>query len=267
MTESSSHTPYRVIPPGELRCVWMTAGVLSYQLCDRNCNCDECPLDAAMRKHFVSSYKPAAVELKNPPSTELRKGYSYSMNHCWLCRQEDGTFRLGLEPVMTAALLIPKAVVLPVTGQKIKRGQVCAWIIMEDGTLPLAAPLDGEITTRNGTISDEPQEIFLEPFDRGWLFEIKADAAAPDSERLLTMKNAQRVFRDDSARFKDEVMSALDEQHPGMGRTMADGGMPFQNLPAVLGSKRYFSIVRKVFAKNFEKPGKAHRAKQERKQQ
>lgn len=30
-------------------CVWMRAGVIRFWLCDRNFDCDHCPLDAALR--------------------------------------------------------------------------------------------------------------------------------------------------------------------------------------------------------------------------
>jgi len=35
---------------GPARCVWMTAGVVSYRLCNRAFDCDHCPLDRALRE-------------------------------------------------------------------------------------------------------------------------------------------------------------------------------------------------------------------------
>lgn len=32
-----------------LPCIWMSAGLLSYRLCDREYDCEHCPLDAALR--------------------------------------------------------------------------------------------------------------------------------------------------------------------------------------------------------------------------
>jgi hypothetical protein len=36
-------------PPGELKCVWMSAGLLDYRLCSREGHCEICPFDQAMR--------------------------------------------------------------------------------------------------------------------------------------------------------------------------------------------------------------------------
>ena len=35
-------------------CVWVTAGVLNYKLCDRDFDCEHCPLDAALRDRASS---------------------------------------------------------------------------------------------------------------------------------------------------------------------------------------------------------------------
>lgn len=42
----------RRIAPIRNRCIWMEAGILSYLLCDREFDCENCPLDDAMRSHY-----------------------------------------------------------------------------------------------------------------------------------------------------------------------------------------------------------------------
>jgi hypothetical protein len=41
---SQGASPHHVLP-----CLWTTAGVLAYRLCDLEYDCDHCPLDAALR--------------------------------------------------------------------------------------------------------------------------------------------------------------------------------------------------------------------------
>lgn len=36
-------------PAGVLPCVWMSAGLISFKLCDREGECESCPFDRAMR--------------------------------------------------------------------------------------------------------------------------------------------------------------------------------------------------------------------------
>lgn len=39
-----------VPPPGLLPCVWMSAGLVAFKLCDREGECESCPFDRAMRE-------------------------------------------------------------------------------------------------------------------------------------------------------------------------------------------------------------------------
>ena len=48
---------YSWMPPEELKCVWMTAGVLTYKLCNRGFDCERCLLHQAL-----SADDPAAVK-------------------------------------------------------------------------------------------------------------------------------------------------------------------------------------------------------------
>jgi hypothetical protein len=36
------------MPPEELQCIWMTAGVLTYKLCNRRFDCEHCLLHQAL---------------------------------------------------------------------------------------------------------------------------------------------------------------------------------------------------------------------------
>ncbi|MEN8151646.1 MAG: hypothetical protein ABFS86_17655 [Planctomycetota bacterium] len=47
LTTSAGSQP--IIPIGEVPCVWMAAGVLTFRLCDRDLECGDCPLDRAIR--------------------------------------------------------------------------------------------------------------------------------------------------------------------------------------------------------------------------
>ncbi len=40
---------FLVIPKGEHQCLWMMAGVVAYKLCEREYQCERCPLHMEMR--------------------------------------------------------------------------------------------------------------------------------------------------------------------------------------------------------------------------
>lgn len=71
-------------PEGVLPCVWMSAGLIAFKLCDREGECESCPFDRAMRGlgPLPEALRPGAspasargrarrrrtVSAKNPPS-------------------------------------------------------------------------------------------------------------------------------------------------------------------------------------------------------
>jgi hypothetical protein len=54
----------RVLSPA---CVWMRAGVIRFWLCDRDFDCENCPLDAALRAPRASgSHDPTPLGRPSP---------------------------------------------------------------------------------------------------------------------------------------------------------------------------------------------------------
>jgi glycine cleavage system H protein len=247
----SAPKKHHVVPPGELCCVWMTAGILSYQLCDREFDCDACPLDAAMRKPFQRHAQPA--DFKPRPAQplvareSLRDGHRYSRNHCWTRLINPRLLRVGVEPGFGSALLCPRAIVYPNKGQVLQKGQTCLWIVMEGGTMPLDVPCDGVVLETNRLLGEQPHLVQTRPFDEGWLLELQVEDAARESEELMDPEEARPQYAGDESRFRELLDNALRKGQPSVGATMADGGQPLRNIADILGPSKYFSIAQKVY--------------------
>ncbi len=240
------------LPPDELRCIWMTAGILSYQLCDHNFECDDCPLDAAMRRQAPQHQPQRAGGGTGTgecvPHDCLREDRSYSPNHCWIKEMDPGIYRVGIEHGLATAFLTLKTIVFPAPGQAFLRGQACLWVVLEGGTFPLVAPLDGSIHATNHRLAAEPHLLRLESFDRGWLYEMIAGEPAQDAFGLVSAEQARAQFAEDESRFRASLAQALRAPHPQVGTTMADGGQLLQDLADRLGPTRYFYILRKRYS-------------------
>jgi glycine cleavage system H protein len=237
-------------PPDDERCIWMTAGILSYHLCDRMFDCDNCPLDAAMHKHASQPIEARAArpEMRVAPAPDpLREGLRYGRNHFWTSQIDARTLRLGIEPGLSLALLDPKAVVLPSIGRHLQKGQTCIWIVMEGGTLPLDSPCSGIVRATNSLLSDQPHLLHLRSFDEGWLFELEPDEDSAKDEELLNADGAGPVYGGAEARFMKLLGNALQGNRHQVGLTLADGGQRLVNLADLLGPGKYFSILRKVY--------------------
>jgi len=220
----------------------MTAGILSYQLCDRELGCDQCPLDAALKMHFSRRRHDAHTGEPEHP-----EHVSYSRNHCWIALPEDGRARVGVEPGLAAALRSPKAVVLPALSEKIRHGEWCAWVVLEGGTFPLRAPLSGTITAVNTQLSEQPSALSTSPYQEGWLFEVEVKADERVRAHLMGPRDAERLFASDARRFRNRLKGYIDNSAAGVGATLHDGGEFVGDAAAILGGKRYIEIIREVF--------------------
>jgi glycine cleavage system H protein len=234
-----------IIPPEEYRCVWMSAGILSYQLCDLQFDCDHCPIDAAMRKRYTKR--------DNVPEQEalgletLRADRHYSRKHCWIKEIHDNIVRVGIEPGFGAALLDPKEIVLPAENQKISRGDACMWIVMEGGTIPVESPVSGIVRDTNPQLAEKPHLLRIQPLDHGWVFDMEVEEQPAERRELLNVEQAQKKFAADQAQFSQVLSNALDQGRTEVGVTMADGGLQLQSVADMLGPSRYFSFLRKIF--------------------
>ena len=230
-------------------CVWMSAGLLAYRLCDRQYDCEHCPLDAALRRADLEPpiRHPAGLESQDPragTSLEYREDRNYGRGHCWVQERDSGRLRLGLD-AFAAALLAPLVgVIFPTPGTRLARGEAVCWLRMGTRPVPLPAPASGSLERVNPRIRRDPALACLAPYDAGWLVELQPDgtAAAPGLE------DANRARRRATAdqRHLDHLVASERQGGSGVGATLPDGGSPVVNLRDMLGSARFARLVRRL---------------------
>ena len=96
-------------------------------------------------------------------------------NHTWYQEQEDGTIRIGMTAVATAlagelVAFTPKKI-----GRSVKTGKSCATIESGKWVGPARVALDGEIVAVNETLIGEPNRANRDPYEDGWMVEIKTE--------------------------------------------------------------------------------------------
>lgn len=238
----------QVVPPDEQRCIWMAAGVLSYQLCDRRFDCEDCPLDAAMRKRYPRQESlPRADSTPVSSPERLRADRSYSCaNHCWVKEIHDRVVRVGIEPGLGRALVAPKTVVLPAEGQRVGQGQTCLWVVMEGGTLPIGSPANGVIRNTNRQLAERPHLLHADPLNHGWCYDLELEDPSRDFG-LAAVEQADPKYAEDEGRFASLLAKELEHGRSEVGLTLADGGQQLESVAEMLGPAKYFALLRKVY--------------------
>lgn len=241
-------------------CLWMTAGLLAYRLCDRDFDCEHCPLDAALRGGAgavgLPRVAPGGPSGGLPYTALFPEDRRYTGGHLWLRPGRDGgPVRLGVD-AFAAALLGDFRALRPVSRRpSLQAGQTCCDLELDCGLVPLSTPVSGRLGQLNPDLEASPDLLGTRPYDDGWLLELQP---ARDLDGALDPDDARHRARMDLRRFRRSVAlhllspeaaetrtsAAGAEVDAVIGPTLADGGLPLTDLRQVLGERRWLAILR-----------------------
>jgi glycine cleavage system H protein len=230
-----------MLPSDALPCVWMTAGLVAYKLCDRAYDCEHCPLDTALRG--VTTLPSREEQAYHQPRWEFRADRQYHAKHGWVLRLDDRRVRYGLDVFAARLLSHVSQVVLPTPKTRVCGGETACWVKDAEELIPLAAPITGIVGKVNRQVQTLPASISGSPYDDGWLLEILHDRGPTEDESLLVAEK----MRVQSSRQLELLRAQAQRYLPHdrtVGPTLHDGGELVKDLRRILGSQRYHDLVR-----------------------
>ncbi len=227
-------------------CVWMTAGLLTYKLCDRNFDCERCPLDAAFRR------EPPADSALHPlllphvvqvfPNDRL-----YSVKHLWVQIVEGPTasfLRVGLDAFAAAVIGFCRGVGVLAGAPKLQAGETLARVDVGIGVLPLGAPVAGAAKHENPLLERNPALVVSQPYGSGWIVDLEGDPATARAN-LLPARAAREHAMGDLRRLRHRVATQLLVEEGGKA-SMADGGEMVCDLREMLGGANYLELLKEL---------------------
>jgi glycine cleavage system H protein len=259
----------------DLECVWAKAGVIASKVCDRDLDCEKCPLDLALRQGFRGPREgnevgaPVAPESAAPPELRiqseevremilntffhqleqfcLREDRYYFRSHTWV---EDGERRIaaiGIDGF--AAKLLPHAnsIVFPSVGSRVQQGEYCSWFVGPEGTIAFVSPVTGKIVEVNRELYGMPDLVRTSPYEKGWLARIELERIQADMKRLLPRISAHARCRKDIERLRRELFVHSRVDVPTAGATLFDGGRYVENVQSLFGLKKYVELISVLF--------------------
>jgi glycine cleavage system H protein len=202
----------KVLASGAQPCVWMCAGVLRYRLCTHEYDCDNCPLDAALRGD-------AQIPSAHPPTSPYAPAFPddrrYAVGHTWLRETpggNEGAWRLGLDAFAAAMVADTRAVSWESTRWVVEPGDTLCTLDVGLGALSVRAPVRARVLRENGALRLYPGRVVTAPYEGGWLLEV-APLDAQEMAGLLTAAAAREAAVRDLRSFRRSVaLSVLREQ-------------------------------------------------------
>jgi glycine cleavage system H protein len=227
--------------PAARPCIWMSAGLLQYRLCDRDFDCDRCPLDAALRGEPAPAPGDLAGAARQRPIA-FPADRAYTRGHVWV-QQRTGPARVGVDALAAALAGRPRAAPWVHDGATVSEGETLCALELPCGALPLASPLRGRDTVPNPALAGQPELVADDPYGAGWLLELQGEGVPA---ALLDAAAMQKATGLDLRHFRRRVGLELLEDLDHVGVTLADGGEALTDLRRMLGPRRYLALVREL---------------------
>lgn len=263
-----NQSPYSIIPDGELKCIWMDAGVTGFKLCDFQFQCETCEFNKSVTRlhanpvmpqrdqktQSISKKKTLTAEeifkhtlrknLENLSSVNLPKDRMYHRNHYWVHQNDENEYRIGIDHILANFFKPMLSIVYSKAPINIHKHDPFCWIILPGGALTLRSPFEATILRFNPALQHKPNLLNAEPFENGWIMDITAknksfNGFTPSSNSNQHMERALQ-------NIEHFFVQAYRHHHPSVGTTLFDGGTTLMNIESILGSKVYLEVVSRI---------------------
>jgi glycine cleavage system H lipoate-binding protein len=206
-----------------LKCVWMTAGVLNYRLCDRGYDCDHCLVDLALRDKPAQAAFDAAGHSSAAHSVDgfrVSRTSFYHTAHLWARVEEGATVRIGIDDFARRLLGKVAEICWPAQGAAIRLEERVFVFRGDAGEIRLPCPLGGTLLSRNEGLLARPESIAEGPQGGVWLARLRPNRLQEDLSGLLFGRKVGRWLRGELDRVRTNL---LQDRSAALG-TAPDGG-------------------------------------------
>ncbi len=250
------------------RCVWMTAGVISFKLCPLAFDCEHCDFDKVMRfqaepngmksrtkgqisKAAFPSEDGGAADI--PPEGQF---FTFSISefderlhlypiHIWAKHQGDHTWKIGVDELLAYVLPPVLRIEFDNPSQEITQGRIFGRIVTEVGTISLTAPLSGRLVGMNPVLALKPEIVQNDPWREGWLAEIELPGGNSELKRLYAGPQALQFLKEEAGHLKS-LLKYRGIEVSQVGPTMPDGGSGVKHLYQILAPELCFRLAREL---------------------
>jgi glycine cleavage system H protein len=239
------------------RCIWMTAGVISFKLCPLSYDCEHCDFDQVMRSQVKSKKTKSKVKgrrLAAPkPSDALPRSKAESKeplfftftagdidrelylhpSHLWIRQLEEDKWMLGIDKLLAYVMPPPVRVQLCRSDNHLARDRSLGKIVAKTGSILLTVPLSGRVVQTNPRLGQRPELVQEDPYGEGWLAMMDSLQDQSELQNFYTGK-AGRRFLEEEAQHLNFLLRHRGIEVNQIGETLPDGGVNVRYLHQVL---------------------------------
>jgi glycine cleavage system H protein len=156
---------------------------------------------------------------------KIPQGIFYSANHTWTHLEKSGIARLGLDDLLLHITGTVNFKNLRRPGEKITKGDIIGEIEQNGKQLRVLSPVSGEILNVNSIITDHPELVSEDPYQKGWMYKIKPEKWISETSSYYLAEDASRWLEQELSRFKDFLARSAGRLSPETSKLiLQDGG-------------------------------------------
>jgi glycine cleavage system H protein len=230
--------------------------VVSYKICDRDFDCDNCPLNQGL----AGSGDPPEVERKKndyptlervgiPAFSQLMKirtlqNRYYHPNHTWIKVEEpDDRAVIGIDDIVAAVFGSIDRISFPHLGKPIECNGILCQIIQEERIFAVRSPISGEVVKVNEELKGFPNKLIIDSMRGGWLVMVSPDNLKEDLKHCRDSDSVFPWYLKELEWFDSVIAGSFKRQQESVGHTMYDGGEISRDLRDLLSPEQYRLLV------------------------
>jgi glycine cleavage system H protein len=191
---------------------------------------------AINRRSGISGKIKKAIGILSANILRIPQGLFYSQNHTWTHLEKSGVAKVGLDDLLQHLTGDVKFSNLKTPGNFINKGELLADIGQNGKLLQINSPISGRIMKTNSILFENPGVINEDPYEKGWIYEIKPSEWIADTDSYYLAEEAVAWSTKELERFKDFMAGSMKKYSPETSMLiLQDGGelcdKPLSGLP------------------------------------
>jgi hypothetical protein len=218
------HSDFHDLPASDRACRHQLTGEFKRRDCEIGFECGHC----ATHSKWVAQHPVAAADDVEIAGMEFPADRMYHRGHTWLRQEEDGTVTVGLDQLGCRLFGRPDKVDFPTVGARLTTNGP-GWTMRRSGVdVRVLSPVDGEVIETGGP-------------DSGFYVKLKPMAERMETAHLLRGTEVRPWVTRELDRLQMLLAPAA------VGTTLADGGVPVDDMPKAMPSADWDSVWGQMF--------------------
>jgi glycine cleavage system H protein len=211
-------------------------------------------LQRAHRVHALGADGSAASEEERRPvgffgrpGYRVPQGVFFDAGHTWLHLEESGVAKVGINDFAQAVVGDVDEIITRAPGEQVRKGDTIIELRHGERAVAFRSPVDGVVREINEEMLDREEILSVEPQSAAWICRIRPDDPGAVLGGMMIGATAKDWLEREVARVK-VFLSTIAPEHPVLGHTMQDGGLPGYGLIDFLDDVEWKKLHEKFFS-------------------